>query len=59
MLRFQLDVGLLQLFVPLTGRSGAVLPPDLAIGGLTAVMLITVTPYMVSKGVLGVGVECI
>ena len=29
----------LDFFVPLTGRSGSVLPPDLFIGGITAVLV--------------------
>ena len=50
MLRLQLDIGLLQLFVPLTGRSGALVPPDLAIAVLSSVLLVTTTPYMVCLG---------
>ena len=48
MLCFQFSVGIMQLFVPLMGRSGALLPPDLAIGGLTATFVASCTPYMVS-----------
>lgn len=47
MFRMQLDIGLVQLFVPLMGRSGAIVPPDLAIGILMAVIVTTSTPYMV------------
>ena len=41
-------LGIMQLFIPIMGRSGSILPPDLLIGGLTAVLLSICTPYMVS-----------
>ena len=38
----------LDFFVPLTGRSGSILPPDLFIGGITAV-LVCVTVALVVR----------
>lgn len=50
MLRLQLDVGMVQLFVPLMGRSGALVPPDLVVGVLVALAVATSTPHMVGRG---------
>lgn len=55
MLRLQLDVGMVQLLVPLMGRSGAIVLPDVAIGVLTAVFVMTSTPHMVRVGGEGGG----
>ena len=49
MLTTQLNVGLFQMFVPLMGRSGATLPPDIAIGLMTSFCVCTATPHMVSQ----------
>ena len=48
MLCVQLVDGIFAMFVPLTGRSGSSLPPDLAIGGLAAALVCLICPYMVS-----------
>lgn len=50
MLYLQLDVGLFQMFIPLMGRSGSYLPPDVAIGLLTCFSICTATPHMVRVG---------
>ena len=41
------DMSLFDLFVPLTGRSGSLVPPDVAISVLLAVFVSLATPYMV------------
>jgi len=51
MLSAQLVEGVFTMFVPLTGRSGSLLPPDLAIGGIAAALVCLICPYMV--GVYG------
>ena len=48
MLCVQLVDGIFAMFVPLTGRSGSSLPPDLAIGGLAAALVRLICPYMVT-----------
>ena len=48
MLCMQLVDGVFAMFVPLTGRSGSSVPPDLAIGGLAAAHVCLICPYMVS-----------
>ena len=48
MLTNQLNIGLFQMFVPLMGRSGAILPPDIAIGIMASFCVCTATPHMVS-----------
>ena len=48
MLCVQMVDGIFAMFVPLTGRSGSSLPPDLAIGGLAAALVCLICPYMVS-----------
>lgn len=46
-LGIQLVAGLFEMFVPLMGRSGSVLPPDLAIAVITAFMVWYNVHYMV------------
>ena len=48
MLCVQMVDGIFAMFVPLTGRSGSSLPPDLAIGRLAAALVCLICPYMVS-----------
>lgn len=48
MLLIQFHVGMFQMFVPLMGRSGSALPPDVAIGLLTCFVVSSATPHMVS-----------
>jgi hypothetical protein len=48
MLLIQLDIGMFQMFVPLMGRSGSDIPPDLAIGVLTCISVSSATPHVVS-----------
>ncbi len=48
MLLSHFDLAIFQLFIPLMGRSGALVPPDLVIGGLMAAIVGICTPYMVS-----------
>lgn len=48
MLRLQLDVGMMQLFVPLTGRLGTVVPPDLVLVVIIAGFVATSSAYVVS-----------
>ena len=47
MLYIQFHIGIFQMFVPLMGRSGSQLPPDIAIGVLASVCVCTATPHMV------------
>lgn len=49
MIILTMNVMILKLFVPLMGRSGSLVPPDLAIGVLTAILVVMSTPYMVRK----------
>ena len=48
MLYIQQDVALFQMFVPLTGRSGSCVPPDVVIGLLACLCVCTGTPHTVS-----------
>lgn len=48
MLTIQLQVGMFQMFIPLMGRSGSIVPPDVIIGLLTCVCVSSATPHMVS-----------
>jgi hypothetical protein len=48
MLLIQLDIGMFQMFVPLMGRSGSDIPPDLAIGVLTCISVSSATAHVVS-----------
>ena len=48
MLTNQLNIGMFQMFVPLMGRSGVFLPPDVAIGILASFSVCTATPHIVS-----------
>ena len=52
MLGVQLIIGLIEMFVPLMGRSGSLLPPDLAIAVITACMVWYSVPHMVSNSLL-------
>ena len=54
MLRMQLDVGLMQVFVPLTGRMGSIVPPDIIIGIILTVFVITHSPHLVTCVCVGV-----
>ena len=47
MLTIQFHVGMFQMFVPLMGRSGSSVPPDIAIGLLASFCVCTATPHMV------------
>ena len=47
MLLFQFHVALFQMFIPLMGRSGTSVPPDVTIGLLTSFCVSTATPHMV------------
>lgn len=48
MLLIQFHVGMFQMFVPLMGRSGSGIPPDIAIGVLTCISVTSATPHVVS-----------
>ena len=48
MLTIQLHVGMYQMFVPLMGRSGSSVPPDVAIGLLTCFCVSSAIPHIVS-----------
>ena len=48
MLTVQFHVGMFQMFIPLMGRSGSSIPPDIAIGLLTCFCVSSATPHMVS-----------
>ncbi len=48
----QYDLSVLQLFIPLMGRSGSVVPPDLVIGGLVTVLVAIFTPHVVCCPIL-------
>ena len=47
MLMIQFHVGLFQMFIPLMGRSGSILPPDIAIGLMSSFCVCSATPHMV------------
>ena len=47
MLLLQLDAGMAEIFIPITGRSGTVLPPEIPIGLLCVVALFITVPYVV------------
>ena len=47
MLCLLLAFGLTDMFVPITGRSGSLVPPDLVIGGMIAFLVCLLTAYMV------------
>jgi hypothetical protein len=47
----------MQLFVPLTGRTGSLLPPDVVIGVFAALFVATSTVYMVRVREGGRGVD--
>lgn len=47
MLGVQLIVGLVEMFIPLMGRSGGLLPPDLAVAVIVAFMVWFNLPHMV------------
>ena len=49
-MQLPMSMATMEMFVPLTGRLGAVVPPDVVIGVLTAVFVILTTFYMVSGG---------
>eukprot|EP00731_Ephydatia_muelleri_P019134 Em0011g1174a len=46
MLLLQLDAGMAEIFIPITGRSGTVLPPEIPIGLLCVVALFITVPYV-------------
>lgn len=48
MLQLQLVLSLLGMFIPLMGRAGSKVPPDLVVGGLMGVLITMTTPYCVS-----------
>ena len=52
MLNVQFISTLFQMFVPLMGRAGSYLPPDVVIGVLTALCVCTTTPHMVCSYLL-------
>ena len=54
MLLVQLDVAMVEMFIPITGRSGTILPPEIPIGLLCVVMLFLTIPYVV-RGTIGFG----
>ena len=56
MLIVQLDMGLMQMFVPLTGRMGTLVPSDLAVGIVTAVIVSLHSPHVVCMCADGCGV---
>lgn len=49
MLSTILSVAVMDIFVPLTGRSGGLVPPDVIIGGVTAVLVTLLSTYTVSS----------
>jgi len=48
MMLLQVFGKVMQLFVPLMGRSGSLLPSDVVIGGLTGLLVVLLVPYCVS-----------
>ncbi|KAL5486377.1 hypothetical protein EMCRGX_G018844 [Ephydatia muelleri] len=49
MLLLQLDAGMAEIFIPITGRSGTVLPPEIPIGLLCVVALFITVPYVTTS----------
>ena len=48
MMLFLMCMKTFQLFIPIMGRAGSLVPPDLLIGGLMSLLVATCTPYLVS-----------
>ncbi len=43
-----LSISIADMFIPLMGRSGGLAPPDVIIGGITAVLVTLLSTYLVS-----------